>query len=130
MDESNNVKMATAKAPQSQDVETSDIKSNVAFPLDRHLGLIKAMAIMMAVLIVAALVIIVVTIYSRLETMNIDKKIQESELKIPFGSQVSGASVTEKGQILLVLEDSIGQQLWQVDQFGEVQRKIRVIPSP
>ena len=130
MDQSNNVKMATAKAPQSQDIETSDIKSNVVFPLDRHLGLIKAMAIMMAVLIVAALVIIVVTMYSRLETMNIDKTIQESELKIPFGSQVSGASITEKGQILLVLEDPIGQQLWQVDQFGEVQRKIRVIPSP
>ena len=88
------------------------------------------MAIVMAVLIVAALVIIVVTIYSRLETKNIDKTIQESELKIPVGSQVSSASVTEKGQILLVLEDSIGQQLWQVDQFGEVQRKIRVIPSP
>ena len=130
MDQSNNVKMAATKAPQSSNVGTSDIKSNVTFPLDRHLGLIKAMAIIMAVLIVAAIVVIIVTIYSRLETKNIDKTIQESELKIPVGSQVSGASVTEKGQILLVLKDSIGQQLWQVDQFGEVQRKIRVTPSP
>ena len=130
MDQSNNVKIVTAKAPQSRDFETSEITSNVEFPLDRHLGLIKALALIMAVLIVASLVVIIVTIYSRLDTRNLGKTTQGSELMIPVGSRVSSASLTEKGQMLLVLEDSIGQQLWQVDQFGEVQRKIRIILSP
>ena len=55
MDQSNSAKMATTKAPQLADMETSAKTDTGLSPVERHLGLIKVMAIIMAVLIVAAL---------------------------------------------------------------------------
>ena len=130
MDQSNNVKMAPTKAPQAKDTEALTTKSNALSPLERYLGLIKTMAIVMAVLILAALVTIGVTIYNRLYTSDVVKTIQDNELAIPAGSRVSSASLSEKGQILLVLEGLSGQQLWQVDSHGRVQRKTLIVPIP
>jgi predicted PurR-regulated permease PerM len=130
MDQSNSAKMAPTKAPQSLEMEALDTTNSVLSPLERHLGLIKTMAIIMAVLIVAALVVIFVTIYGRVTAENIAKNIQENELVIPVDSHVISANLAEKGQMLLVIEDKTGQQLWQIDQAGKIQRKIRVIQSP
>ena len=58
------------------------------------------------------------------------KIIQENELKIPFESRVTSASIAEKGQMVLVIEDANGQELWHISPSGSVQRKTRVIPSP
>ena len=99
-------------------------------PVARYLGLIKAMAIIMAVLIFAALAVIVVTIYSRITAVDATKNVQAQELMIPFDSKITSASLTEKGQVLLLLENATGQQLWQVDPVGKVRRKIRVVQSP
>ena len=49
MDQSNSAKMATTKAPQLAELDTLATKDNVLSPVERHLGLIKAMAIIMAV---------------------------------------------------------------------------------
>lgn len=95
----------------------------------RNLGLIKAMAIIMAVLIVAALAVIIVTIYSRLTAANSAKAIQQNELVIPTDSQITGASLGDKGQLLVIIEDKTGQQLWQLDASGKIQRKTRITPK-
>ena len=130
MDQSNSAKMATTKAPRPADVDTLANRDPALSPVERHLGLIKAMVIIMAVLIFAALAVIIVTIHSRVTGVDATQNVQAHELKIPFDSQVTSASVSEKGHVLLLLEDSSGQQLWQVDPAGKVQRKIRVVRSP
>ena len=129
MDQNNSAKMATKKAPQLSEIETSAKTNSARSPVERHLGLIKAMAIIMAVLIVAALATIIFTIYGRLTVVDVAKTIQEYELIIPVDSRVAGASLAENGQTLLIVEDATGQQIWQVDAAGKVRRKTRIIQS-
>ena len=129
MDRNNSAKMATAKAPQLSEIETLAKTNSARSPVERHLGLIKAMAIIMAVLIVAALATIFVTIYGRLTVVDAVTTTQEYELIIPVDSRVTSASLTEQGQILLIVENESGQQIWQVDAAGKVRRKTRVIQS-
>ena len=83
----------------------------------------------MAMLIVAALATIIVTIYGRLTVVDTAKTIQEYELIIPVDSRVASASLAENGQILLIVENATGQQIWQVDAAGKVRRKTRVMQS-
>ena len=131
MKPNNSAKMASTKAPQMADMGRTLTRADSALStVERHLGLIKALAIIMAVLIVAALAIIVVTIYARLSVKKTAKTMQEHELMIPRDSRVTSASLSEKGQILLIIEDKSGQQLWQVDPVGKVRHKTRVIQSP
>ena len=130
MDQSNSAKMTTTKAPQLADMDTLTSTDGARSSVERHLSLIKAMAIIMAVLIFAALAVIAVTIYSRLSGVDATKNVQAHELMIPFDSKITSASLTEKGQVLLLLEDATGQQLWQVDPAGKVRRKTRVVQSP
>ena len=101
-----------ATAPQSQIV--------------RHLGLIKAMSVIMAILIVVTLVVIVVTIFSRLTAMDQNAEQRQSEISLPAGARVSSASVDEKGQMLLVIEQDNRQQIWQFDRSGRLQRQIEI----
>jgi len=124
MDQDNKAKAANTTAPQS-----SDVKTEAPSAVVRNLGLIKAMAIIMAVLIVAALAIIIVTIYSRLTAANSAKAIQQNELVIPADSRITGASLGAKGQMLVIIEDKTGQQLWQLDALGKIQRKTRITPK-
>ena len=85
------------------------------------------MAIIMAVLIVAALAVIIVTIYSRLTAANSAKAIQQNELVIPADSRITDVSLGAKGQMLVTIEDKTGQQLWQLDASGKIQRKTRIV---
>ena len=124
MDQDNKAKAANTTAPQSSETITEAPSAVV-----RNLGLIKAMTIIMAILIVVALVVIIVTIYSRLTAANSAKAIQQSELVIPADSRITGASLGDKGQMFVIIEDKIGQQLWQLDASGKIQRKIRIAPQ-
>ena len=124
MDQDNKAKAANTTAPQS-----SDVKTEAPSAVVRNLGLIKAMAIIMAILIVAALAVIIVTIYSRLTAANSAKAIQQNELVIPTDSRITGASLGDKGQLLVIIEDKTGQQLWQLDASGKIQRKTRITPK-
>jgi cell division protein FtsL len=124
MDQDNKAKAANTTAPQSSETITEAPSAVV-----RNLGLIKAMAIIMAILIVAALAVIIVTIYSRLTAANSAKAIQQSELVIPADSRITGASLGDKGQMLVIIEDKTGQQLWQLDALGKIQRKTRIAPQ-
>ena len=124
MDQDNKAKLTNTIARQSSGINT-EIPSAVV----RNLRLIKAMAIIMAVLIVAALAVIIVTIYSRLTAANSAKEIQQNELVIPADSLVTSASLGAKGKMLVIIEDKTGQQLWQLDASGKIQRKIRIAPQ-
>ena len=129
MDRNNSAKLATTKAPQLSEIESLATTNSARSPVERHLGLIKALVIIMAVLIVAALATIIVTIYGRLTVGDTAKTIQEYELIIPLDSRVASASLAENGQILLIVENATGQQIWQVDAAGKVRRKTRVMQS-
>ena len=111
-------------APQSPGINTESPSAVV-----RNLWLIKAMAIIMAVLILAALAVIIVTIYSRLTAANSANAIQQNELVIPADSLITSASLGAKGKMLVVIENKTGQQLWQLDALGRVQRKTRIAPQ-
>ena len=124
MGQDNKAKASNTTAPQSSETNTEAPSAIV-----RNLGLIKAMAIIMAILIVAALAVIIVTIYSRLTAANSAKAIQQSELVIPADSRITGASLGDKGQMLVIIEDKTGQQLWQLDASGKIRRKTRIAPQ-
>ena len=87
------------------------------------------MAIIMAVLIVAAVAVIIGTIYSRLTAANSAKEIQQNELIIPADSLITSASLGAKGKMIVIIEDKTGQQLWQLDASGKIQRKTRIAPQ-
>ena len=124
MDQDNKAKVTSTIAPQSSGINTEAPSAVV-----RNLRLIKALAIIMAVLIVAALAVIIVTIYSRLTAANSAKAIQQIELVIPADSRITGASLGAKGQMLVIIEDKTGQQLWQLDASGKIHRKTRIAPQ-
>ena len=124
MNRDNKAKVANTTAPQSSETNTEAPSAVV-----QNLALVKAMAIIMAVLIVAALAVIIVTIYSRLTTANSAKAIQQNELVIPADSRITAASLGSNGQMLVIIENKTGQQLWQLDALGKIQRKTRIAPS-
>ena len=80
----------------------------------------------MAVLIVVALVVIVVTIYSRLTAMEQNTGPRQSEISLPAGAHVVSASIGEKGQMLLLIERFNRQQIWQFDRSGRLQWQIEI----
>ena len=124
MDQDSRAKVTNTIAPQSSEINTEAPSAVV-----RNLRLIKAMAIIMAVLIVAALAVIIVTIYSRFTAANSAKAIQQNELVIPAEKRITGASLGAKGKMLVIIEDKTGQQLWQLDASGKIQRKTRIAPQ-
>ena len=98
-------------------------------PIVRYLGLIKAISVIMAILIVAALAVIVVTIYSRLTVMEENAEPRQSEISLPAGARIISASVCEKGQMLLLIEQDNRQRILQFDRSGRLQRQIAIRTS-
>ena len=119
MEQDNSLKSGTATAPETEQPSA----------LVRHLGLIKAMSIIMAVLIVAALVVIVTTIYRRLNNSKTIKVMTENTLIIPAGTHISAVSATDKGGLVLVIDGKTGQAIWQLDAAGKVIRKTSIFGS-
>ena len=109
------------------DAETSAANAEAPSAVIGHLGLIKAMSVIMAVLIVAALVTIIVTIYSRLTASNAVKEAREIELVVPADTRIISASDAEKGDMLVVLENDRGQMVWRIDGTGQVTQKMTLI---
>ncbi len=84
------------------------------------------MSVIMAILIIVALVVIVVTIYSRLTAIERNAESRQSEISLPVGARVSSASMDGKGQMLLLIEKDNRQQIWQFDRSGRLQRQIEI----
>ena len=124
----NNAK-ATNNTNQDTEIDAENGAANAEAPsaVIGHLGLIKAMSVIMAVLIVAALVTIIVTIYSRLTASNAVKEAREIELVVPADTRIISASDAEKGDMLVVLENDRGQMVWRIDGTGQVTQKMTVI---
>jgi hypothetical protein len=124
----NNAK-ATDNTNQDTEIDAETGAANAEAPsaVIGHLGLIKAMSVIMAVLIVAALVTIIVTIYSRLTASNAVKEAREIELVVPADTRIISASDAEKGDMLVVLENDRGQMVWRIDGTGQVTQKMTVI---
>ena len=109
------------------DAKSGDIAGDMPSPVVGHLGLIKAMSVIMAVLIVAALVTIIVTIYSRITASNAVKDAVEIELVVPADTRIISAGDAETGDMLLVLENAKGQMVWRVNGTGQVTQKMSII---
>ena len=108
------------------DIKTGDVNAEVPSAVIGHLGLIKTMSVIMAVLIVAALVTIIVTIYSRLTASNAVKEASEIELVLPADTRIISASDADKGDMLIVLENDKGQMVWRINGTGRVTQKMMV----
>ena len=87
------------------------------------------MSVIMAILIVVALVVIVVTVYSRLTTVERNAEPLQSEIRLPAGARVISTSIGAKGQMLLLIEQADRQQIWQYDRSGRLNRRIEIILS-
>lgn len=87
------------------------------------------MSVIMAILIVAALVVIVVTIYSRLNVMEENAEPRQSEISLPAGGRITSTSIGENGQMLLLIEQNNRQQILQFDRSGRLQRQIEIRTS-
>ena len=108
------------------DIKTGDVNAEVPSAVIGHLGLIKTMSVIMAVLIVAALVTIIVTIYSRMTAANAVKEASEIELFLPAATRIISASDADKGDMLIVLENDRGQMVWRINGTGRVTQKMMV----
>ena len=107
-------------------IKTGYVNAEVPSAVIGHLGLIKTMSVIMAVLIVAALVTIIVTIYSRMTTANAVKEASEIELVLPADTRIISASDADKGDMLIVLENDRGQMVWRINGTGRVTQKMMV----
>ena len=107
----------------SSDAAVDQVNAHQPSVVFRYLGLIKVLAIIMAVLIAAALVLIVVTIYSRLQASSANRAASDVNLVLPAGAYVSAAS-SDKSGMVLVLDMPDGQQIWRITDTGRVTQKI------
>ena len=108
------------------DIKTGYVNAEVPSAVIGHLGLIKTMSVIMAVLIVAALVTIIVTIYSRMTAANAVKEASEIELVLPADTRIISASDADKGDMLIVLENDREQMVWRINGTGRVSQKMMV----
>ena len=82
------------------------------------------MAVLMAVLIVVALCVIAVTIYSRLTSSPRSTAMSDVEFVVPDGSRLTDVRPGLKGELVLVFEHDSKQEIWQVGRNGRLHRKI------
>ena len=82
----------------------------------RHLGTIKAAAVIMAVLIIVLTAVLVATIISRLSGRAAPP--DSAELTLPAGAELRAASAADNGYVLVV-DTPDGQEIWRVSSSGE-----------
>tara|TARA_B100001093_G_scaffold516647_1_gene595935 strand:- start:1469 stop:1834 length:366 start_codon:yes stop_codon:yes gene_type:complete len=90
----------------------------------RNLGMIKAAAIIMGVLIIIMTVIVVGTIASRLAKMSAAP--EAATIAVPNGTDIRSASRDGSG-MLLVVDTPQGQQIWQISASGKRLQTISII---
>ena len=87
------------------------------------------MSVFMAILIVVALVVIAVTIYSRLTTLEQNLAPRQIQITLPEGTRVNSVSLGEKGEMLLFIEKGSRKQIWHYDRSGRLQRQVEIRTS-
>lgn len=92
----------------------------------RNLGMIKAAAIIMGVLIIVLTIVVIGTIASRLAGMSAPPA--DLTLAIPAGSEIRAASSNDSG-MMLVVDTPASQQIWQLSADGKRVKTIIVVPE-
>ena len=92
----------------------------------RNLGMIKAAAIIMGVLIIVLTIVVIGTIASRLAGMSAPPA--DLTLAIPAGSEIRAASSNDSG-MMLVVDTPAGQQIWQLSADGKRVKTIMLVPE-
>ena len=82
----------------------------------RHLGAIKAAAMIMAILIIVLTAVLIATIISRLSGRAAPP--DAAELTLPAGAELRAASAADNGYVLVV-DTPDGQEIWRVSPSGE-----------
>ena len=90
----------------------------------RHLGMIKAAAIIMGVLIIVLTAVVIGTIASRLAKMGAPPA--EMSISLPQDVMLRSASADDDG-FVLVVDTSQGTQIWRLSPNGERLRTIDVV---
>ena len=90
----------------------------------RHLGMIKAAAIIMGVLIIVLTAVVIGTIASRLAKMA--QPPAEMSISLPAGVTLRSASADDDG-FVLVVDTAQGTQIWRLSPDGERLRTIDVV---
>ena len=90
----------------------------------RNLGMIKAAAIIMGVLIIIMTVIVVGTIASRFAKMSAAP--EAVTIAVPNGTDIRSANRDGSG-MLLVVDTPQGQQIWQISASGKRLQTISII---
>ena len=90
----------------------------------RHLGAIKAAAVIMGILIIVLTVVVIGTIASRLAKMG--QPPAEMSISLPAGVTLRSASADDDG-FVLVVDTAQGTQIWRLSPDGERLRTIDVV---
>lgn len=90
----------------------------------RNLGMIKAAAIIMGVLIIVLTSIVIGTIASRLAKMSAPP--ETVSLVVPEGTSIRAASADEGGFVLIV-DGPGGSEIWRLSPSGAREQTIRII---
>jgi len=90
----------------------------------RNLGMIKAAAIIMGVLIIVLTAVVIGTIASRLAKMSAPP--ETVSLTVPEGVAIRSASADDGGFVLIV-EGPEGSEIWRLSPSGAREQTIRII---
>ncbi|MEL0195881.1 MAG: hypothetical protein VW870_02470 [Rhodobiaceae bacterium] len=90
----------------------------------RNLGMIKAAAIIMGVLIIVLTAVVIGTIASRLAKMSAPP--ETVSLPLPEGATIRAASADDGGFVLIV-DGPEGSEIWRLTPDGERQQTIRIV---
>jgi len=93
-------------------------------PIVRNLGMIKAAAIIMGVLIIVLTAVVIGTIASRLAKMTAPP--ETLSLAIPEGTSIRSASADEGGFVLIV-DGPDGSEIWRLSPDGARAQTIQII---
>jgi hypothetical protein len=107
-------------------MQPDDGKTGGAEPsvIVRNLGMIKAAAIIMGVLIIVLTAVVIGTIASRLAKMSAPP--ETLSLTIPDGRSIRSASADEGGFVLIV-DGPDGREIWRLSPDGARQQTIQIV---
>ena len=114
--------MPTDSSPKTP--ATDDATGDAPSAIVRNIGMIKAAAIIMGMLIIILTVVVVGTIATRLARMSAPP--EAMTIAVPEGVTIRAAS-RDGADMLLVVDTPQGQQMWQVSASGKRKQTITIV---
>ena len=114
--------MPTGSSPKTP--ATDDATTDAPSAIVRNIGMIKAAAIIMGVLIIILTVVVVGTIATRLARMSAPP--EAMTIAVPEGVTIRAAS-RDGADMLLVVDTPQGQQIWQMSASGKRKQTITIV---